>query len=139
MLSLSASLKPSQVACDDPLDACNLYTNADAVGNASGELNSAPENPSPIRLFPGVDEGYAGDLTDRLAVAVPVGPFCFGRLKIGFKAIDSLGNEQDGAIAEDEMTINSPPTPVTSFRRGDWDEENAQQAFTFTESPQLVQ
>jgi len=142
----------SSCDCSLPTDGCNIYTNLDAVGNADGELSGTPVNPRPIPLFPGMPPdspvhlttphlsgpflGMSGDTSPQ--VEAEIGPVHFGRLKVGLKSVDAAGNEQDGAAAEEEITVNSSPRPPTNVQRGDYDDEASQQAFSFTPSRQLV-
>ena len=136
MLTLVAGLDACE--CDDAADRCNVYTNVDSAGNAGGDVESEPINRRPVRLFPGLDPAEEPDAEDDLDVRVEVGPVHFGRVKVGVAAVDQYGNEQAGAMAVSERTVNSTPTPAKHFTRGDFDGETGQQWFTFAESPQLA-
>lgn len=147
MLTIVANL--ASCSSSSPTDKANVYANLDAVGNAGGELAATPINARPVELFPGFNaelEKYAQsaylrvpylrpDLSDKLGMRVEVGPVHFGRLKVAAVAIDANGNEQAGAAAETEMTVNSTPRPATDFRRSTY--TDGRQWFTFIESPQL--
>lgn len=146
MLTLTATL--SSCSSSDPRDRANVYCNVDAVGMASGDATRLAVD-APVALFPGassqvpgylelpyLSEQYLGDdLSDKLGVSVEIGPVCFGRVKVGLKALDVSGNEQAGSMAETEFVVNSPPRPASGLRMGAV--VGGVQTFRFQQSPQL--
>lgn len=144
MLHLTATL-PSCTS-SDPRDRANVYCNVSEVGMASGAA-TRKVNEDPVELFPGasrqvpgylelpyLSEEYLGeDLSDKLGLAVEIGPICFGRVRVGMVAVDVNGNEQAGTMAETEITVNSAPRPARALRRGAF--AGGVQMFTFQESP----
>jgi len=114
-------------------DRAEVFVNVDEAGMAAGEPTTGA-TPVPVDLFPGLPAGES--TAGNLAVRVPIGPVCFGRLKVAVRAVDSLGNPQAGAMASIERTVNSPPRPVGQVRRGEY--AGGQQAVGYRESPQLT-
>lgn len=148
MLQLDISF--DQVRVVSGAEFANVYWNVGANGLAAGAIDTdAPVNAAPVQLYPGETAGsgpswgagawgmgfWSGDQR------APSGTFrtpavCFGRVVVGARAVDAVGNEQSGAIAEAEQVVNSTPRPPTNLRRGEL--EAGRLALTFTPSPQVV-
>lgn len=142
MLELTVSLAspPDDAILGDSFD---ILWNVNSAGIASGSVTTAPVNGRPIPLFKQPDSlwgvtpwgngGWCGWMLANETFTTPT--VHFGLVKIALKSRDSLGNYQDGAAAETELTVNTTPRLPTQFERGSW--SSPQQSFTFVESAQL--